>query len=101
MEDILCEHPGVAEAAVIGVPDKVKGEGIVAFVVARHRARIPLQTPDLLEHLVRQMGPTFRPKEIHVVAELPKTQSGKIVRRLIRQKYLGEQLDETSTSCES
>jgi acetyl-CoA synthetase len=97
VEDILCEHPGVAEAAVIGVPDKVKGEGIVAFVVARSRARIPLRTPDLLEHLVRQMGATFRPKEIHVVAELPKTQSGKIVRRLIRQKYLGEPLDETST----
>jgi acetyl-CoA synthetase len=97
VEDILCEHPGVAEAAVIGVPDKVKGEGIVAFVVARSRARIPLRTPDLLEHLVRQMGATFRPKEIHVVAELPKTQSGKIVRRLIRQKYLGEKLDETST----
>jgi len=69
----------------------------VAFVVARSRARIPLRTPDLLEHLVRQMGPTFRPKEIHVVAELPKTQSGKIVRRLIRQKYLGQELDETST----
>ena len=70
-------------------------------MVARHRARIPLRTPDLLEHLVRQMGPTFRPKEIHVVAELPKTQSGKIVRRLIRQKYLGEKLDETSTLGES
>ena len=47
--------------------------------------------------VVEVLGPTFRPREIHVVPELPKTQSGKIVRRLIRQKYLGEPLGDLST----
>jgi acetyl-CoA synthetase len=47
--------------------------------------------------LLGSLGPTFRPKALHAVKELPKTQSGKIVRRLIRQKYLGEPLGDTST----
>ncbi len=97
VEEILCEHPGVAEAAVIGVPDRTKGEEIVAFVVPRQRTRTPLQVSDLAAHVVRQMGAAFRPKAVYVVAELPKTQSGKIVRRLIRQKYLGEPLTEMSS----
>ena len=52
---------------------------------------------EISAHLVHILGPTFRPRAIHVVKELPKTQSGKIVRRLIRQKYLGEELGDLST----
>lgn len=93
VEEALIEHSAVSEAAVIGVPDDVKGEGIVAFVVLKGEA-----TPaELCAHLVKTMGPTFRPNAIEIVDELPKTQSGKIVRRLIRQKYLGEILGDTST----
>jgi acetyl-CoA synthetase len=93
VEEALMEHPSVSEAAVVGVPDELKGEAIVAFVVLRQ----PATTDELCAHVVRSMGPTFRPKAIHAVAELPKTQSGKIVRRLIRRKYLGEPLGDTST----
>ena len=93
VEDALIEHPAVSEAAVIGVPDEVKGEAIVAFVVLSAAAT----EAELSAHLVRTLGPTFRPQSIHAVAELPKTQSGKIVRRLIRQKHLGQPLGDVST----
>ncbi|MBX9604334.1 MAG: AMP-binding protein [Bryobacteraceae bacterium] len=93
VEDALIEHPQVSEAAVIGVPDEVKGEGIVCFVVLKS----PVPEKELSDFLVKNLGPTFRPNAIHAVAELPKTQSGKIVRRLIRRKFLGEDLGDTST----
>jgi acetyl-CoA synthetase len=96
VEEALMEHPAVAEAAVIGVPDELKGEGIVAFVVVREEFTGVLKE-EICRRLVEAMGPTFRPKALHAVAELPKTQSGKIVRRLIRQKYLGEELGDLST----
>jgi acetyl-CoA synthetase len=98
VEDALIEHPGVSEAAVIGVPDEVKGEGIVGFVVLKPGTA---ESEGLLKEvertLVGSLGPTFRPNALHVVKELPKTQSGKIVRRLIRQQYLGESLGDAST----
>lgn len=93
VEEALIEHPAVSEAAVIGVPDETKGEGIVAFVVLKGSA----EPAELSAHLVKTMGPTFRPNAIEIVTELPKTQSGKIVRRLIRQRYLGEPLGDAST----
>ncbi len=93
VEDALMEHPAVSEAAVIGVPDELKGETIVAFVVLRN----PVGADAIAAHLVESLGPTFRPKEIIPVRELPKTQSGKIVRRLMRLKYLGEELGDVST----
>ena len=89
------QHPGVAEAAVIGVPDDLKGEAIVGYAVRQTRAH--LDPAAISRTVVDVLGPTFRPQEIVVVAELPKTQSGKIVRRLLRQKYLGEPLGDTST----
>ena len=98
VEDALIEHPAVSEAAVIGVPDELKGEAIVAFVVAKPSAAIWDDLERLLSaHLVESLGPTFKPRAIRVVHELPKTQSGKIVRRLLRQKFLGEALGDLST----
>ena len=93
VEEALIEHEAVSEAAVIGVPDEIKGEAIVAFVVLKKA--IPVE--ELSAHLVRTLGPTFKPQAIEPVPELPKTQSGKIVRRLIRQKYLGAELGDAST----
>jgi acetyl-CoA synthetase len=93
VEDALMEHPAVSEAAVIGVPDEIKGEAIVAFVVLT----APVETAELIAHVATTLGPAFRPRAIEAVPELPKTQSGKIVRRLMRQQYLGEPLGDTST----
>ena len=90
VEEAMLRHPGVAEAAVIGVPDELKGEAIMGYAVAEpgrldgRRRR--------MRHRGLEAGPRFRPREVIVVADLPKTQSGKIVRRLIRRKYLGEEL---------
>jgi len=81
-----------------GVPDELKGECIVAFVVPKPGAEIPADFEKRLSaHLIHLLGPTFKPQAIRIVPELPKTQSGKIVRRLLRQKYLGEPLGDLST----
>ncbi len=93
VEDALIEHAAVSEAAVIGIPDELKGETIVAFVVLKS----PVSEAALVAHLIHNMGPTFRPRGIYAVDELPKTQSGKIVRRLIRQKFLREPMGDVST----
>ena len=89
------QHPGFAEAAVIGVPDSLKGEAIVGYAVCRPGGQV--DPAGVSQTVVEVLGPTFRPREIVVVAELPKTQSGKIVRRLLRRKYLGEELGDLST----
>ena len=95
VEQAMLQHSGVAEAAVIGVPDELKGEAIVGYAVAK--ADVKLDAAAIAATVVRELGPTFRPREIMVVDALPKTQSGKIVRRLLRQKYLGEELGDLST----
>jgi len=95
VEQAMLQHSGVAEAAVIGVPDELKGEAIVGYAVAK--ADVKLDAAAIAATVVRELGPTFRPREIVVVDALPKTQSGKIVRRLLRQKYLGEELGDLST----
>jgi acetyl-CoA synthetase len=95
VEEAMMQHPGVAEAAVIGAPDELKGEAIIGYAVAR--PGIVLDPASVCATVAHVLGPTFRPREVIVVAELPKTQSGKIVRRLIRQKYLGEPLGDLST----
>ena len=95
VEEAMLQHPGVAEAAVIGVPDEIKGEAIVGFAVPRPGAALdPLA---VCATVAEAMGAMFRPREVIVTTELPKTQSGKIVRRLLRQKYLGETLGDLST----
>jgi acetyl-CoA synthetase len=95
VEEAMMQNPGVAEAAVIGVPDEIKGEAIVGFAVAK--PGVSLDAASVAATVVEQLGPTFRAREVVIVAELPKTQSGKIVRRLLRQKYLGEPLGDLST----
>ncbi len=93
IERALMAHPLVLEAAAIGVPDPIKGEAIMAFVVTKPGATVTQGVLDeLAAAVVENLGPVFRPRAIQVVPALPKTQSGKVVRRLIRQSYLGEEL---------
>ncbi len=83
VESALVSHPAVAEAAAIGIPDALKGEAIVAFVQLRagHLASDTLLA-GLIEHVRREMGPIATPSAIKFVSALPKTRSGKIMRRL-------------------
>ena len=87
VESALVSHPKVAEAAVVGANDDTTGQGIVAFVILRGTvdghdgAAI---SKELRDHVAHEIGPIAKPRQILVVAELPKTRSGKIMRRLLR-----------------
>lgn len=93
IESVLCSHPFVSEACAIGVPDDLKGQALVTFVVLVPGVGVTrfLMT-DLRNQIVTQLGKTMAAKEIHVVEGLAKTRSGKIVRSTIKKKYLGEDL---------
>jgi acetyl-CoA synthetase len=86
VESALATHPAVAESAAIGVPDELKGESIVCFVVTRGE----VTEEALLEHAATQMGKAMKPKAIRFVTQLPKTRSAKVLRRMIRAVYLGQ-----------
>jgi acetyl-CoA synthetase len=91
VESALMEHPGVAEAGVIGRPDPVAGEIVKAFVVpVAGAAADEALRRDLLAHARRRLGPAVAPREIAFCTDLPKTRSGKIMRRLLRSGETGE-----------
>jgi len=98
IEAALIEHPAVSEAAAIGVPDEIKGEDVVCFVLLKpsHKPSEPLRN-ELKEQVAKILGKTLRPKDLRFVTELPKTRSAKIVRRAIRAAYLGEDLGDLSS----
>jgi acetyl-CoA synthetase len=90
VESALLEHPAVAEAGVIGRPDPIAGEVIKAFVSLRDGFEPGEQLQrELLAHARRRLGAAIAPKAIAFVATLPKTRSGKIMRRLLRARELG------------
>jgi acetyl-CoA synthetase len=98
IEQAVLEHPAVCEAAVIGIPDELRGECPVAFVVLKEGCEFTAALGDeIVRGVGRTLSPVFRPAEVVAVPALPKTQSGKIVRRLIRRQYLGEAAGDTST----
>jgi acetyl-CoA synthetase len=98
VESALVSHPAVAEAAVIGASDPVTGQAIIAFVTPRagYTPNDAL-TAELKEHVVRSIGALARPKRIYYTAELPKTRSAKIMRRLLRDIAEGRVLGDTTT----
>jgi len=100
VESALVGHAGVAEAAVVGATDAHTGQAICAFVIlkAHHAETSPQQmVEELRAQVSREISPIARPREIHVVPELPKTRSGKIMRRLLRDVAEGRELGDTST----
>jgi len=98
IESALVSHPAVAEAAVVGGPDPVTGEAINAFVILR-RGNEPTDElgRELREHVARKISPIAKPKSLMFTPDLPKTRSGKIMRRLLRDIAQGRALGDTTT----
>ncbi|MFW6358865.1 MAG: acetate--CoA ligase [Chroococcales cyanobacterium] len=99
VESALVSHPAVAEAAVVGKPDEVKGEGIFAFVTLEGDVEPTDElVKELKQHVVSEIGAIARPDEIRFTDAMPKTRSGKIMRRLLRNLAAGQELaGDTST----
>jgi acetyl-CoA synthetase len=98
VESALVDHPRVAEAAVVGKPHEIKGQAVAAFVTLKEG-----QTPsdalatELKDHVVKKIGAIARPDQILFTVDLPKTRSGKIMRRLLRDIAEGKALGDTTT----
>jgi acetyl-CoA synthetase len=98
VESALVSHPSVAEAAVVGANDDMTGQGIVAFVILRGSATdTDTLVGELKAHVAKEIGPIAKPKKILVVPELPKTRSGKIMRRLLRDIAEDREVGDVST----
>jgi acetyl-CoA synthetase len=98
VESALVSHHACGEAGVIGVPDDIKGEAIVAYVVLRAGfTSTPELASELGAHVRRELGPIATPSRVEIVTKLPKTRSGKIMRRLLRAQATGADIGDVST----
>jgi acetyl-CoA synthetase len=106
LESALVAHPWVAEAAVVGARDEVTGQAVVAFVILR-QDQLEAAGADadvsrvLREHVAKEIGPIAKPRQILVVSELPKTRSGKIMRRLLRDVAEDRPIGDVTTLADS
>jgi acetyl-CoA synthetase len=95
VESALVSHPSVAEAAVVGANDATTGQAIIAYVTLR--AGMEVNERVLRDHVAKEIGPIAKPKTIYFTPDLPKTRSGKIMRRLLRDVAEGRNLGDTTT----
>ncbi len=98
VESALVSHPAVAEAAVVGKPHELKGQALAAFVILRagHQPS-PTLADELKQHVVQKIGAIARPDDINFTPDLPKTRSGKIMRRLLKDIASGRALGDVTT----
>jgi acetyl-CoA synthetase len=101
VESALVDHPKVAEAAVVGKPHEIKGQAVAAFVTLKEGAGAIAQSKQLIDelkqHVVTKIGAIARPDDVLFAADLPKTRSGKIMRRLLRDIAEGKAIGDTTT----
>ncbi|MBL7142430.1 MAG: acetate--CoA ligase [Candidatus Pacebacteria bacterium] len=97
LEAAINHHPDITECAVIGMPDEIKGEVPLAFVVYKGQKPADQVKQEVIGHIKKEIGPIAMPKEIYLVEDLPKTRSGKIMRRILRKLFSGEELGDLST----
>jgi acetyl-CoA synthetase len=101
IESSLVAHPAVAEAAVVGIPDEVTGEALVAFVTIKQSQKASKELANALsEHVAADVGRFARPKRVQFAEGLPKTRSGKIMRRLLRDLAAGKEAHGDMTTLE-
>ena len=94
VESILVDHPDVVEAAVIGIPDELRGSAMVAFCVTARPG--PALEEELKGKVAEALGKPLRPERVHFVDAIPKTRNGKLMRRVLRAAYLGEDPGDTT-----
>jgi acetyl-CoA synthetase len=98
VESALVDHPQVAEAAVVGRHHEIKGQAVAAFVTVKEGVATSSELADTLkQHVAQKIGSIARPDDIIFAADLPKTRSGKIMRRLLRDIAEGKALGDTTT----
>jgi acetyl-CoA synthetase len=98
VESALVDHPKVAEAAVVGRPHEIKGQAVAAFVTVKEGVVLSNElAEELKDHVAKKIGAIARPDQVLFAADLPKTRSGKIMRRLLRDIAEGKALGDTST----
>jgi acetyl-CoA synthetase len=98
IESALVSHPDVSEAAAIALPHELKGNAIHTFVILRAGVtQSNTLAEDLREHVSREMGPIAKPETVTFVDVLPKTRSGKIMRRVLKARALGKDEGDLST----
>jgi 4-hydroxybutyrate---CoA ligase (AMP-forming) len=95
VEDILTAHPAVAEAAVVGLPDPVRGEVLGIFVVPKIDAKITEE--EVAQHIRKTLGPVAVVGRVVILNKLPKTRTGKVMRRVLRAYASGQPLGDLST----
>lgn len=103
IESALVSHPKVAESAVVGATDETTGQAVVAFVILRESAGdggVDVVT-ELRNHVAKEIGPIAKPRQIMIVPELPKTRSGKIMRRLLRDVAENREVGDATTLADS
>jgi acetyl-CoA synthetase len=97
LEAAIEKHEDITECAVVGMPDEIKGEVPVAFIVLKKERNLEEIKKEAIEQVKREIGPIALPKEVYVVDDLPKTRSGKIMRRILKRLFTGEELGDLST----
>ncbi len=97
LEAVVNLHPEITESAVVGISDEIKGEVPVVMVVYKGQKKPEEVKKEILDLIKKEVGPIALPKEIYLVGDLPKTRSGKIMRRILRKLFTGEELGDLST----
>jgi len=100
LEAAINTHPDISESAVVGIPDEIKGEVPVAFAVSKGAKLLKdagVIKKEVIEQVRKEIGPIALPKEVFIVEDLPKTRSGKIMRRILKRLFTGEKLGDLST----
>ena len=85
-------HPDITECAVIGIPDEIKGEVPIAFVSYKDKKNPDELKKEVIERIKKEIGPIALPKEVYIVEDLPKTRSGKIMRRILKRLFTGRRI---------
>ncbi len=97
LESAIALHKDITECAVVGKADEIKGEVPIAFVISRTKKSSEVIAKEVITQVRKEIGPIASPKQVYLVKDLPKTRSGKIMRRILRKLFTGEDLGDLST----